>query len=106
MEETAGGCESQRENWPQPLLISAKGELAKTVLETSPWWLRHGRAGGLTNPAQNQDQIPAYVLARPKSHTICVLLEPEEVVGNGREYYTVLRTQDTGQQRDVQEESQ
>ena len=26
------------ENWPCPLLITARGELARAMLESSPWW--------------------------------------------------------------------
>lgn len=36
---------------------------------------KNERAGGLTTPVQKKAQIPGYVLG---SHTICVLLEPEE----------------------------
>lgn len=42
------------EKWPCPLLITARDELARAMLESSPCWWGQRRAVGLTNPTTAQ----------------------------------------------------
>ena len=63
------------------MLVSARGELARAMLESSPWWRSKGRTGGLMDPATTQAQNQGYVLAHPNIHPICDLLEHRWRVG-------------------------
>ena len=51
------------------------GDLAGTVLESSPWQCRYKRTGGLTNSAISQTQIQGVKLAHPNIYLIYDLLE-------------------------------
>ena len=54
---------------------AALGELARAVLESSPWWCGCRRAGRLTNSATTQAQIQGFELAHPNIYPIYELLE-------------------------------
>jgi hypothetical protein len=56
-------------------LAAVLGKLAKTVLESLPWWCGYRRAVGLTNLATTQAQIQSFELAHPNIYLIYELLE-------------------------------
>ncbi|MEJ1278930.1 Sad1 and UNC84 domain containing 5 [Cricetulus griseus] len=63
----------KQENWPHPLFIAAEDELARAMLESSPWWWGRQTAGRLTNPAAAQAQNQVYELAHPNISTVSIL---------------------------------
>ena len=54
---------------------AALGELARAVLESSPWWCGCRRAGRLTNSATTQAQIQGFELAHPNIYPTYELQE-------------------------------
>ena len=58
--------ERKQENWPCLLLITARDELARAMLESSTGW----RSVGLINQATTQTQNQDYDLAHPNIYPI------------------------------------
>ena len=55
-----------------PFHVAAWGEVARTVLQSSPCWHGCGRVGGLTSSASTQAQIQtqSFEFARPNIYSI------------------------------------
>ena len=64
------------ESWLCLLLAAALSELARAVLEGSPWWCGCRRAGGLTSSDTSQAQNQGFELTHPNIYSIYELLEP------------------------------
>ena len=67
------------------MLLAVQDELARAMVESSPWWWRQRRTGGLSNSAATQAQNEDFELAQPNINPIYNL--PAHVTGH------VLQTQ-------------